>query len=144
MNPPSWVLDTNVIVSGVLNPHGYPGRLVDAIIAGTLRLTLDDRILTEYREVLARSKFSISRAQLEAIFSLFLNQDLVTPPALTTDLPDPDDLPFLEAAQLATDKTLVTGNAEHFPKARRQGATILSPAQAWQKLCSRRPPPEGG
>jgi uncharacterized protein len=134
MNPPSWVLDTNVIVSGVLNPHGYPGRLVDAIIAGTLRLTLDDRILTEYREVLARPKFGISRAQLEAVFSLLLNQDLVTPQPLTTDLPDPDDLPFLEAAQLATDKTLVTGNAKHFPKPKRRGATILSPAQAWQKV----------
>ena len=134
MNPPSWVLDTNVIVSGVLNPHGYPGRLVDAIIAGTLRLTLDDRILTEYREVLARPKFGISRAQLEAILSLFLRQDLVTPQPLTIDLPDPDDLPFLEPAQLATDKTLVTGNAKHFPKAKRRGATILSPAQAWQKL----------
>jgi putative PIN family toxin of toxin-antitoxin system len=136
MNPPSWVLDTNVIVSGVLNPHGYPGRLVDAIIAGTLQLTLDDRILTEYREVLARSKFGISRAQLEAIFSLFLNQDLVTPEPLIIDLPDPDDLPFLGAAQPATDKTIVTGNAKHFPKPKRRGTTILSPAQAWQKLCS--------
>ena len=141
MNPPSWVLDTNVIVSGVLNPHGYPGRLVDAIIAGTLRLTLDDRILTEYREVLARPKFGIPRAQLEAVLSLFLRQDVVTPQPLTTDLPDPDDLPFLEAAQLATDKTLVTGNAKHFPKPKRRGATILSPAQAWQKLCSGWPSP---
>ena len=135
MNLPSWVLDTNVIVSGVLNPHGYPGRLVDVIIAGTLRLTVDDRILTEYREVLARPKFGISRAQLEAIFSLLLNQDLVTPGPLLIDLPDPDDLPFLEAAQLATDKTLVTGNAKHFPKPKRRGAIILSPVQAWQKLC---------
>jgi uncharacterized protein len=134
MNGPSWVLDTNVIVSGILNPHGYPGRLLDAILNGSLRLTLDDRILVEYRDVLSRPRFGISSDELQAIMAKLLRQDLVTPTALAIDLPDPDDLPFLEAACLATDKTLVTGNARHYPPSRRAGVQVLAPVQAWNKL----------
>ena len=32
---PVWVLDTNVLVSGLLSPFGPPGRLVDALLAKT-------------------------------------------------------------------------------------------------------------
>lgn len=38
------VVDTNVLVSGVLNPHGPPGRIVDAILAETLTALYDDRM----------------------------------------------------------------------------------------------------
>jgi uncharacterized protein len=47
------VVDTNVLVSGVLN-RGPPGRIVDAIVAETFTVLYDDRILGEYRDVLAR------------------------------------------------------------------------------------------
>jgi putative PIN family toxin of toxin-antitoxin system len=134
MNPPSWVLDINVIISGILSPYGYPGRLVSAVIDGTLQLTLDDRILVEYREVLSRPKFGILTDQLEAIISILLQQNFVTAIPLTTNLPDPDDLPFLEAAFLATDKVLVTGNTRHYPNTKRIGVLVLPPTQAWQKL----------
>jgi uncharacterized protein len=130
----SWVLDTNVIVSGILNPHGYPGRLFDAVLNGSLRLTLDDRILVEYRQVLSRPRFAISSDELQAIIALLLRQDLVTPPPLTVNLPDMDDLPFLETACLATDNTLVTGNAGHYPRNKRMGVQILTPAEAWKKF----------
>ena len=45
------VLDTNVLVSGLLNPYGPPGRIVQLAAAGELQLCLDARILAEYREV---------------------------------------------------------------------------------------------
>lgn len=48
------VLDTNVLVSGLLNPHGSPGRLLDHFLAGDITLLVDDRILAEYGEVLRR------------------------------------------------------------------------------------------
>ena len=52
MSSPAWVLDTNVLVSGLINPHGHPGRLMDAVLGGHLELALDDRIYSEYAEVL--------------------------------------------------------------------------------------------
>jgi putative PIN family toxin of toxin-antitoxin system len=130
----SWVLDTNVIVSGILTPYGHSGRLFDAVLQGTLRLTVDDRILVEYREVLSRPRFGIVPERLESLIALFMLQDVIVPEPLNVDLPDPDDLPFLEAARRATDGVLVTGNVRHYPRSRQQGITLLTPARAWNRF----------
>jgi uncharacterized protein len=125
------VLDTNVVVSGVLTPHGPCASLLAAILNGSAELVLDARIFDEYREVLARPKFSLSPGAVKSLLQGL--QDLsewVLPPPLPPDLlPDPDDLPFLELA-LATDAILVTGNLRHFPATGRRGATVLDPATA--------------
>ena len=75
---PVWVLDTNVLVSGLLSPFGPPGRLVDALLARRLRLAFDDRIELEYREILARPRFGISQAWQDA-FSHFCNSRNMLP-----------------------------------------------------------------
>ncbi|MBA2431753.1 MAG: PIN domain-containing protein [Chthoniobacterales bacterium] len=94
----SWILDTNVFVSGLLNPAGYPGRLLDAVLAGALRLTYADRIAHEYREVLACPKFGLPPELLETVLHELRNQDAVAALPQAAELPDPDDLPFLEVA----------------------------------------------
>ena len=48
------VLDTNVLVSGLLSPYGSPGEIVRRLAAGELTPCLEVRILVEYREVLLR------------------------------------------------------------------------------------------
>ncbi len=50
------VIDTNVVVSGVLAGAGPSpnGRLLDAMAAGRLRFVLADVLLAEYRQVLLR------------------------------------------------------------------------------------------
>jgi predicted nucleic acid-binding protein len=52
------VVDTNVLVSGVINPHGTPGRVVDSIVSQAFAVLFDDRILSEYRDVLLRPMFA--------------------------------------------------------------------------------------
>ncbi len=139
MNPPSWVLDTNVVVSGLLSPHGPPARLVDALLAGDLRLTWTDGIATEYHEVLARPRLAIPSVRREAFLTLLSIGDHVAPSAWFHAQPsDPDDLPFLEAAMHATDRVLVTGNLRHFPSVCRGTVQILTPAEAWRRLGVRR------
>ena len=64
MSSPSWVLDTNVVVSGLLVAGGFPGRLLDAVMTARLRLSCDDRVEAEYREVLARPRLEIGRAHV--------------------------------------------------------------------------------
>lgn len=132
---PSWVLDPNVLVAGLLNAHGFPGRLLDAVLAGALRMTFDDRIEREYREVLARPKFAIPRSLREAILGELRNQDAVAAVSRqVTPVPDVDDLPFLEVALHAADRVLVTGNAKHYPPSVRGTVLVLSPAEAWKRL----------
>ena len=109
MNAPSWVLDTNIIVSGLLVAVGFSGRLIDAVLTGRLRLCYDDRIEAEYREVLARPRFVISPERREAFLAELKNQDarLATPWPHSLP-PDLDDVAFLEVALQASDMLLVT------------------------------------
>lgn len=135
MSAPTWVLDTNVVVSGLLCAHGPPARLLDALLDDRLRLAFDDRIEAEYREVLARPRLAIPGERREAFLLLLTIQQAVSARPLSgLPLPDPDDQPFLEVALEMAERTLVTGNLRHFPVSVRGAATVLSPREAWERL----------
>jgi len=130
------VLDTNVLVSGLHNPDGTPGRIVDLVIGGRVQLLYDDRILGEYLDVLARPELEIDSSLAQAVVGYIrLAGERVTALPLPTDtLPDPDDLPFAEVAASGAADALVTGNAKHFARWKEQGNTVLSPAQFLERL----------
>jgi uncharacterized protein len=136
--PPSWVLDTNVIVSGLLVAVGFPGRLLDSVLAGGLRMAYVDRMEAEYREVLARPRFCISPERREAFLAELKNQDATLAEPWPHPMPpDEDDLPFLEVALQTPDQLVVTGNLKHFPRSARGPVTVISPRQAWERLTAR-------
>jgi putative PIN family toxin of toxin-antitoxin system len=125
------VLDTNVLVSGLINAFGAPGRIVDLLRTGNAELVVDDRIVSEYADVLHRPKFRryFSLHEADDILKFLVHNTLyVVPTRQAGPLPDPDDTPFLETA-LTASVPLVTGNTDHFPTDRRQGIAILSPAE---------------
>ena len=137
---PVWVVDTNVLVSGLLSPFGPPGRIVDLLQAGGLRLAADDRIEAEYRDVLARSKFGIDRARRDAFLAILQFQEhVVALPWAHRPPPDEDDVMFLEVALHTSARTLVTGNVRHFPPRCRGPVTVWSPRTAWEHLIRLRP-----
>jgi putative PIN family toxin of toxin-antitoxin system len=121
------VLDTNVIISGYLNPHGPPGDILARVASDELTLCYDARIFAEYDEVLHRPEFDLPEESIRSFLDqLQRNGDLVAGTLLTKQLPDPDDAPFLEVA-LAAQTLLVTGNIKHYPIACRQGVPVLFP-----------------
>lgn len=110
------VVDTNVLVSGLLTPYGPPGVIVALIAGGRLRLCYDPRILGEYDEVLRRPAFAFDEEDVAAFLAQVRAQgELVVPMSLPTRLPHVDDEPFLEVAETALVRFLVTGNLRHFP-----------------------------
>jgi len=124
------VLDTNVLVSGLLFPYGVPGEIVRMVASATLELCHDARILGEYREVLLRPKFSFRAPEVENFLSQIENCGfLVSAVPLRAPLPDPYDEPFLEAAIAGKARCLVTGNTKHYPVRKRQDILVLSPAK---------------
>lgn len=132
---PIWVLDTNVLVSGLLSPTGPPGRLVDALVARHLMLALDDRIELEYREVMSRPRLGIDAARRDAFLAMLQFQIHVTAPAWRLrPPPDRDDVMFLEVAAMTADRAVVSGNIKHFPAVCRGAVTVLSPRIAWERL----------
>src|SRR5947209_19910353 len=93
------VIDTNVLVSGMLNPHGVPGRIIEAIGRGVVAVLYDDRILSEYGEVLRRPRFELRPADVEGLLELVtVAGEFVIAQPLRITLPDETDLPFLEVA----------------------------------------------
>jgi putative PIN family toxin of toxin-antitoxin system len=123
------VLDTNVLVSGLLNPDGAPGRLLDLILVGELQVLYDDRILAEYSDVLERPQFSFPPDLTRAIVGYFrLSGESVTALPLPFEtLPDPDDTPFAEVTISGKADVLVTGNQRHFAGLEAHGLAVLSP-----------------
>jgi predicted nucleic acid-binding protein len=100
------------------------------VASGTLRLCFDARILTEYEEVLARPKFRFNAEQTQALMEHIQAEGFsVAGNPLPVRLPDPSDEPFLESAVAGKADCLITGNTKHFPSARRQGMTVLSPRE---------------
>lgn len=124
------VVDTNVLVAGLLSPFGPPGEIVRMIASGALCLCFDARILTEYEEVLGRAKFRFDSEHIQALLEQITMEGFsVAGNPLPVRLPDPTDEPFLETAIAGGAACLVTGNSKHFPLAKRQGMTVLSPAE---------------
>jgi putative PIN family toxin of toxin-antitoxin system len=124
------VLDTNVLVSGLLSPYGAPGQIMRMIASGEIVLCYDARIIAEYREVLLRPKFSFSKDAVEALLDQMATTGIIVVGRLSRHgLPDRSDQPFLEVALAAEDPILVTGNVKHYPKQRRQGVKVMSPAE---------------
>ena len=125
------VLDTNVLISGLLSAKNPPGRIVDALRNGGIRLIVDDRILAEYRSVLRRPYFERYIKAMEREWMIeFLSGEscMVVCDQVFDDLPDPKDACFLEVAFNAG-VPLVTGNVKHFPSEKNRGVKVLTPAE---------------
>ena len=124
------VVDTNVLVSGVMNPHGPPGRIVDLMLSDAFVVLLDDRILSEYREVLLRPEFGFQHGDVDTLLDyLHRAGEHVLARHAELLLPDASDLPFLEVAASGHADALITGNVKHFkPRRGQHSVHVLTPA----------------
>jgi len=108
------VLDTNVLVSGLLTPSGPCGQITDLVIEREIILCVDERILEEYETVLSRFMSERTQAHIDDLLELIrYSSERVIPRPLAISLPDLSDLPFLEVA-VFVEGILVTGNKKHF------------------------------
>jgi putative PIN family toxin of toxin-antitoxin system len=129
------VLDTNVLVSGLHNPNGAPGRIIDLILGARMQVLYDDRIIAEYLDVLARPQLAIEPSLAQAVvgYIRLSGEHVIALPLDKDSLPDPDDLPFAEVAITGEADVLVTGNMKHFSKLKARGVTVLSPVQCLER-----------
>ncbi len=124
------VVDTNVIVSGLLSPFGPASEILRMISSGALQLCYDARIISEYRNVLARPKFAFEPYYIDCLLDqIKICGYAIAAKPLFKRLPDSDDEPFLEVSLAGKVKCLITGNIKHYPIDKRAGMLVLSPAE---------------
>ena len=94
------VLDTNVLVSGLLSATGPPGRIVEAALAGHLQLVFDMAIRREYEDVLRRPELALPAGRVDDLFATIdeFGRRVAAVPSWSTGLPDPNDGMFLAVA----------------------------------------------
>ena len=124
------VLDTNVLVSGLLTPFGPSGKVIQMVFGGRIELHVVARIVSEYREVLHRPKFSFNKERIKTLLD-FIDRyaTFVLSSPLKKHLPDADDEAFLEVAVAGRAGCLITGNAVQYPSDLGEGITVLSPSE---------------
>jgi putative PIN family toxin of toxin-antitoxin system len=131
------VVDTNVIVSSILNYKGVPGRILSAVFTGNCILLFDTRIMQEYREVLHRPKFGFNSNIVDSVLDFLEEQgEFIVADPCAVKLPDINDISFLEVARSGRADALVTGNRKHFPVKLCKPIKICTPAEFIQKLHS--------
>ena len=113
------VIDTNVVVSAALRWKSVPGSIIEMALSQIIVPVLNDEIVSEYREVLSRPKFKLTKDIVDDIISgISKNAIYVDESTLEIELPDPKDRVFFEVTmeeRKSEDAYLVTGNLKHFP-----------------------------
>lgn len=128
------VLDTNVVLSSLLQPLGPPAKVFHLVRQAFLDLCVSGPVFAEYEEVLHRPRFRRARDVVAPALQFIRENGLWVRPAETVRVcRDPDDDIFLECAQASGAAWLVTGNTRDFPTAW-QGTEIVTPRQFLDRL----------
>ena len=130
------VLDTNVIVSGLLF-GGAAGRLLERLWTGRFRLAASPEILSGYRQVLTYPAFALKPGETRRLMEVYVLPfcNVVRALAGPAVCRDQDDDKFLYCAVAAHAHALVTGDRDILiigPTFR--GIPILTVRQALQEF----------
>lgn len=109
------VVDTNIIVSGLITSGTPPAKILDAIHNKRITLLISDEVISEYLRVLEyphiRKYKKITDETISHLTALFINEtervEILTP---ITASPDPDDDKFLSLAVEGQADFIITGD----------------------------------
>lgn len=113
------VIDTNVIVSSMLNGTSIPGIIVSKTLDGPIIPLLNNEILKEYTEVLSRNKFGLDKIAIGDLITYLKKRAIFLDRTTNNEtFNDPDDIVFYEivmTARASTNAYWITGNKKHYP-----------------------------
>ena len=138
------VVDTNLLVSGVISAGGLPRQLLDAAKAGAFELCTSEVLLVELLDVLSREKFAARLMQAgltpEGIVGELRHLALVmstpaTPPRVVPT--DPDDDHVIAAAVAGIADLIASGDKRDLlPIGSYQGIEIVTARVAIERIGS--------
>lgn len=130
------ILDTNVIVSGLISPNGVPARLIEAWFDRRLVLISHTFQIDEVREVSRRDKVRALLRPSDVGRLINLISATADMPAYLPHVrrsPDPRDDFLLSLCIAGRADWLVTGDKDHLLALKRQDATNIVTAAVMAK-----------
>ena len=125
------VLDTNIIVSAFLNPKGIPGEILSLVLTKKVTLCYDNKIFSEYKEVLTRSKFDFDIELVTDFLEFIKNSgEYVVAERQKIKFTDTDDKIFYDVYKSSEAEYIITGNTKHYP----QEKNIITPNEFKQRI----------
>jgi uncharacterized protein len=129
------VIDTNVLVSGLLAPRGNEALILLAVHRGLVHPCFSEEILEEYAAVLARPKFAFPPDEMAAVLAMLRQQgELFHSTASLAASVDPGDTKFLQCPEAAQADYIVTGNKRHFPESAHGVTSIVSAGELLDRI----------
>ena len=128
-------LDTNVLVSGTLF-GGVPGSIISAAVDRRFTLALSPAILSEYEEVLSRSKFGLAIDAVEVLVRDMESHASVVYPTKMYQVvaDDPDDDAVIDCAVEAKADVIVSGDGHLTELKQIEGIPVVTPAKFIEML----------
>jgi putative PIN family toxin of toxin-antitoxin system len=137
--PPTAVVDTNVVVAGLLTAEvgSPPARILDGMRIGAFPFLLSIALLAEYREVLLRAKIrkvhGLSEREIDLLLTEIATHAVVREPEAASGAPDPKDNHLWALTLSVPGSVLVTGDLTLARKPP-PGSKVLSPRQFVEDL----------
>ncbi len=133
------VVDTGVLVSGLIRRHGTTGEVLAALREGRFTIIYSTPLLVEAVEVLGRdlfrTKYQLELGDIHALINLVrLRGELVAPSRGVTVCRDPKDDKFLEAALAGKADCLVSGDEDLLVLRTLEDIPVLTPAEFLARL----------
>ena len=116
MSRPAVIVDTNVVVAGLLTAHedSPVARILDGMLAAVFPFALSEMLLAEYRMVLVRPKLrkmhGLTVAEVETLLTNLAQHAIVLVPVAAAAAPDPGDQLLWDLLAARAELLLVTGD----------------------------------
>lgn len=128
------VIDTNLLVSGLLNESGAPAKLILRWLKGQFEILISDQIKEEYTYILHHLP-EVDQQKADALLEeLDISGIRVAILGTLQACKDPDDDKFLETAVTGHADYLVTKNNKHFPRKSYQNVRIVKVSKFLEQL----------
>ena len=129
------IVDTNVIVSSLIQ-KSYPYHIIfDLFIEGKILLCISPQLMAEYYAVLTRPKFAQFQdftVKASVVLALIETKAMRCIPSIILDLiSDKDDNKILELADECTADFVITGNTNDFTFPVYKQTKIVTPRDYW-------------
>ena len=130
---PPVIVDTNVVVAGLLTRHDTSpvARILDGMLGAVFPFVVSEALLAEYRTVLVRPVLrklhGLTISEVEMLLTDLVQHAIVLTPAAALPAPDPGDQLLWELLSTRADLVLVTGDKLLLRNAAMRGR-VVSPA----------------